>query len=406
MDITRRLGMRYIWIDAPCIVQDDIDDWREEGSKMASIYSGSHVTIAASKSADSAGGCFAEYAPADFAQTYEFFTTSGQKYDIAVRGELSHPVSFWDYPDFPIFRRAWVLRERLLSPRTIHFGPREVLWECHELKTCEWGNGSYADSRNSRANALGSRASVPCLDSRVAPATRWRLLVAEYSRLRLSDERDIFPAIQGLARYFHGEMQCAYCAGLWESTLVEDLLWSTTPRREFQSRPKSWRAPTWSWASASYVSWVEMLDWQALATVVAISIILVGSESFGEISGGELQLKGRCIDAMLIDVFNTNADDGVECGSFVLKIANGGREVWLEGDNFSPDCAYSLRGDTTSKLVELGKSSKNSLLCLQNCYLVLQCVDEEHQVYERIGLVSIVRLQTDARISVTFRTLW
>ncbi|KAK8054646.1 hypothetical protein PG994_009713 [Apiospora phragmitis] len=36
-----RLGLRYMWIDALRIVQDDKDDWEFEGSRMAGIYAGS-----------------------------------------------------------------------------------------------------------------------------------------------------------------------------------------------------------------------------------------------------------------------------------------------------------------------------------------------------------------------------
>jgi hypothetical protein len=54
----RRLGLRYLWIDSLCIIQDDRADWERESAKMASIYTNAVLTIAATKSADSEGGCF------------------------------------------------------------------------------------------------------------------------------------------------------------------------------------------------------------------------------------------------------------------------------------------------------------------------------------------------------------
>jgi hypothetical protein len=39
VEITRRLGIRYLWIDALCIIQDSPTDWAEESVKMAEIYS-------------------------------------------------------------------------------------------------------------------------------------------------------------------------------------------------------------------------------------------------------------------------------------------------------------------------------------------------------------------------------
>ncbi|KAK8062928.1 hypothetical protein PG997_015025 [Apiospora hydei] len=56
--IAEKLGLRYMWIDALCIVQDDEEDWELEGSRMASIYSSALVTIAAASSSSSHDGIF------------------------------------------------------------------------------------------------------------------------------------------------------------------------------------------------------------------------------------------------------------------------------------------------------------------------------------------------------------
>lgn len=56
--ITRRLGVKYLWIDCFCIIQDDPQDWERESSSMAQIYRNSYLTIAASASSDSYSGCF------------------------------------------------------------------------------------------------------------------------------------------------------------------------------------------------------------------------------------------------------------------------------------------------------------------------------------------------------------
>jgi hypothetical protein len=44
--ITQGLGVRYIWIDALCIVQDDQEDFEIECAKMAMVYSNAYCTIA------------------------------------------------------------------------------------------------------------------------------------------------------------------------------------------------------------------------------------------------------------------------------------------------------------------------------------------------------------------------
>lgn len=45
ISLTRELGMRYLWIDSLCIVQDDDAEWEVESARMSSIYENSEITI-------------------------------------------------------------------------------------------------------------------------------------------------------------------------------------------------------------------------------------------------------------------------------------------------------------------------------------------------------------------------
>ena len=56
--VTRSLGLTHLWIDTLCIIQDDVDDWKRESSRMDSIYRLAHITIAASGAKDGTEGCF------------------------------------------------------------------------------------------------------------------------------------------------------------------------------------------------------------------------------------------------------------------------------------------------------------------------------------------------------------
>lgn len=41
-----KLGIRYVWVDSLCIIQDDAQDWLREASRMAAVYSHSYLTLA------------------------------------------------------------------------------------------------------------------------------------------------------------------------------------------------------------------------------------------------------------------------------------------------------------------------------------------------------------------------
>jgi hypothetical protein len=47
MNITRRLGLRYLWINSLCIIQDSKEDWIKEAAQMDLIYKNSKATIVA-----------------------------------------------------------------------------------------------------------------------------------------------------------------------------------------------------------------------------------------------------------------------------------------------------------------------------------------------------------------------
>jgi hypothetical protein len=47
--LTRYLGIRYLWADCLCIVQDDTADWEREASRMADVYSNAYLTLAATR---------------------------------------------------------------------------------------------------------------------------------------------------------------------------------------------------------------------------------------------------------------------------------------------------------------------------------------------------------------------
>lgn len=47
IDVTRKLGIKYLWIDSLCILQDDSKDWAREAARIGAIFEHSSCTIAA-----------------------------------------------------------------------------------------------------------------------------------------------------------------------------------------------------------------------------------------------------------------------------------------------------------------------------------------------------------------------
>lgn len=54
--ITRKLHLRYLWLDSLCIIQDSPKDWEQESSQMGKYYANAWLTISADAALNSYGG--------------------------------------------------------------------------------------------------------------------------------------------------------------------------------------------------------------------------------------------------------------------------------------------------------------------------------------------------------------
>ncbi len=124
--VTKKLHFRYLWIDALCIVQDDFDDWLKEAALMGQYYRDCGVNISA-LSAHGGGDGFLHPRP----------PISVVQFQAGLN--LRRSQSPWSevFQQSPLSQRAWVLQERLVSPRIIHFSDRELFWECLTISARE-----------------------------------------------------------------------------------------------------------------------------------------------------------------------------------------------------------------------------------------------------------------------------
>lgn len=136
------MGARFLWIDSICIIQphkgcsskgcNSLDDWNEEAYKMGGYYGKSYVTIAATSAKNSKAGFLRRPAgrPDDCVPIFEasdyrlFACTAVDNFQKDVEAAMLNT-------------RGWVLQERALSRRTIHFSYAQTYWECNKGIRCE-----------------------------------------------------------------------------------------------------------------------------------------------------------------------------------------------------------------------------------------------------------------------------
>lgn len=124
--VTEKLGLRWIWIDSFCILQDDEYDKAVEIGLMPLIYNQATVTIAASRAFHVNEGLLQSRYTGDSPETMFQLRRTHPNGDV-------EPVIFRSPVETitePLDLRAWALQERYLSPRILEYGSYQTQWSC------------------------------------------------------------------------------------------------------------------------------------------------------------------------------------------------------------------------------------------------------------------------------------
>ncbi|KAF5863547.1 hypothetical protein ETB97_009791 [Aspergillus alliaceus] len=309
--ITRRLGIRYLWIDTLCIVQNDRHDWQVEAGRMAAVYMDAFLVIGASKSSADDQGFLC---PREHRASLSFVESPHAGPVSSLNLSLLPPVGErWTSGQDPVSpeplqSRAWCLQERYLSQRILLYGARQLFWECRTLSQAEDGDvrlGNIHNLDRLRRTAAIERSVFgprPNGDSEVN-YRGWYEMIEEYTQRSISIQSDRLPALSGVANAMAQKSKDVYYAGLWKKGLIEGLLWSGTNRKEPLMKPTAYRAPSWSWVSVEgpvkfivyhfidRCRWKRAIaDYEPLATFIDCDVEPDSPDLYGAVRGGYLRL--------------------------------------------------------------------------------------------------------------------
>lgn len=309
------LGIKYLWIDSLCIFQDNLEDWKKEAAVMRRVYTHAQCNIAATGAANSTVGLSFDREPISVTPFWIERDLKGARDKFLVL-----PPDYWlqDVDLGVLNRRAWVLQERHLSTRIMHFSNTQVFWECLEDKEGEisvssnlaWPKHWQWEDKLHRRSLLNFQTTTALKKAlTTSKSTRdpdwlksiyqgWNTLICKYTMCGLTKESDKFIAIDGIVQQIERASGDLYVAGLWRETLPLSLLWSSADD-EIRLSIRH-RAPTWSWANVDgpvNAYDVEMHNNLGFRTVAKAKNIDTKSQIFGGRVQGSMTLQGKVFPA-------------------------------------------------------------------------------------------------------------
>ncbi|KAK4445426.1 heterokaryon incompatibility protein-domain-containing protein [Podospora aff. communis PSN243] len=244
--LTRSLKICYLWVDALCIIQDDMDDWQRESPLMGSVYSNAYFTIMVLNSATCQQG---------------FLTAGGPGEHVPPSNDGELPSSadgklLADWKAAAWTSRGWTFQEEKLSTRAIYVGPERMYFACTNWIAAE-------DSPEERA--LVKEKSVPHMVKKASTSERgirslmnyWELnMLPQYSNRSFTRPQDKLQAIASVAKCIGDHIGYDYAAGLWVQRMHIQLLWHCRPAHarladligDLRPGGPGFIAPSWSWA--------------------------------------------------------------------------------------------------------------------------------------------------------------
>jgi hypothetical protein len=229
--ITKCLGVRFLWIDSLCIIQDSKEDWRKEAANMPEIYRNSYVTLAAGVTKDCHSGIFVERAWVAASKPCQLPVRGGKRAGVYVDLPMNCSGGVDNYLD----ERAWCFQESQLSHRLLTFDRRQMSYTCLRhglLESRGFPDPVDRDKRNTFLSLFYDTLADKDYNRLQYLFTAWYKKLADYTPRKLSFPTDKLVAISGIARVMGEFINDKYYAGLWHKALPSGFIMVTLCMRK------------------------------------------------------------------------------------------------------------------------------------------------------------------------------
>ncbi|RSM19917.1 hypothetical protein CDV31_001277 [Fusarium ambrosium] len=265
INLIHGLGIKYIWIDALCIVQNSSHSWNLNARAMHLIYGNSTLTICAADGDDSNTGLLAlddKHTQPQVVVNY----AEGVCLMLHRPAETSIEITRWN-------KRAWTFQERLLSKRCLIFTEGKIFFQCRSTGMSE---DVFADKFGRGWSLDLVRAPLQLLSQlKVRALWFYTHCVALYTTRDLYEPFDILAAFGGMCKLMEETMRAPLVFGLPTSHFDLAILWQPVGKSlrlekataSDDPKYKDMRFPSWSWCGWDHQG--AMYDWDMVGGCMA-----------------------------------------------------------------------------------------------------------------------------------------
>ncbi|KAF5616872.1 uncharacterized protein FTJAE_12864 [Fusarium tjaetaba] len=198
-----RLGCRYLWVDALCLLQNDTDDLTSGVNVMDLVYERAWLTVAAACGHDANARLPGVQEGTRESSFNTFEVVPGVQLGIVtgLDGLLRQSV---------YHSRAWTFQEQVLSRRVLYFIDNKVFYRCRAAEHAE----HFVDNLSQTAVESTSRSLLPSAVLINKPVSDLSMMLFYYTKRFLTNQNDTSRAMAGIIRRIAELMKCNFLQGL------------------------------------------------------------------------------------------------------------------------------------------------------------------------------------------------
>ncbi|KXX77881.1 Heterokaryon incompatibility protein 6, OR allele [Madurella mycetomatis] len=243
MRVVREIGMRYLWVDSLCIVQDDVPEENTKHIKsMDVVYSAADLVIVAASSLNANAGIPGlDPGSRGFRQPIE---------EISPGFRLAYKSRWQDGFELTKYNtRGWAYQEFHFATRSLIFVDGRVVFRCEG--TDVWEEHLFETPEEIRGSKDFGGGSFDGDDIGETEG-----IIQTYSQREFSFQTDVYNAFAGVSRQIVVRLDTDFCHGL--PTIYFDwfLLWGALTNQTRRAL-----APSWSWAGWVGSTFPRIWDW-------------------------------------------------------------------------------------------------------------------------------------------------